>query len=141
VTRPGPGGALAAFAAEGLISFLLMSVILRISSHKRLGRYTGVVAGTLVATYILLEAPLSGMSMNPARTLGSAVSAWFWQDLWVYFTAPPLGMLLAGELYRWTNGGRFHGCAKLHHQNRSRCIFCAYQQERRASGKSPGTVQ
>jgi len=49
----------------------------------------------LVATYIILESPLSGMSMNPARSFGSAVAARLWTGLWIYFTAPPLGMLLA----------------------------------------------
>jgi aquaporin Z len=141
VTRPGPGGALVAFAAEALISFGLVSVILRASAHKILGRYTGLIAGAIVATYILLEAPLSGMSMNPARTLGSAVAAHAWQDLWIYFTAPPLGMLLAGEVYRWTHGGQYRGCAKFHHQNPSRCIFCAYQRQVQTAGKSVGTIQ
>ena len=55
-------------------------------------------AGALVATYIMVEAPLSGMSMNPARTLASAAPAGVWDAVWIYFIAPPLGMLLAGLL-------------------------------------------
>jgi len=86
-------------------------------------------AGVLVAVYISLEAPLSGMSMNPARTLGSALAANAWDSLWIYFTAPPLGMLLAGEVYLRFRGRRNVFCAKLHHDNTKRCIFrCNYRE-------------
>jgi aquaporin Z len=127
VTVPGKGGAWAAFVAEVLISFVLMSVVLRVSNNRTLNRFTGLCAGFLVATYITLEAPLSGMSMNPARTFGSAWSAQVWSALWIYFLAPPLGMLLAAELYvRWHGAHRVL-CAKLHHHNTRRCIFhCGY---------------
>jgi aquaporin Z len=80
----------------------------------------------LIATYITIEAPFSGMSMNPARTLGSALPAGVWTALWVYFTAPPLGMLLAAEVYQRTRGAHRIDCAKYHHQNNKRCIFCEY---------------
>ena len=63
------------------------------------------------------------MSMNPARTLGSALPAQLWAGLWIYFTAPPLGMLLAAELYLRLKGAHGIFCAKLHHQNTKRCIF------------------
>jgi aquaporin Z len=64
------------------------------------------------------------MSMNPARTLGSAVGANVWTALWIYFTAPPLGMLLAAEIHQRVTRGSAIACAKLHHQNKHRCIFC-----------------
>jgi aquaporin Z len=124
VTVPGPRGPWIALAAEFLIAFGLMSVVLYSSNHHRLGRYTGIFAGLLVATYITLEAPFSGMSMNPARTLGSAVPSMIWNALWVYLTAPPLGMLAAAELYLWRNGRTAVKCCKLHHDNAKRCIFC-----------------
>jgi aquaporin Z len=80
-------------------------------------------------TYISIEAPLSGMSMNPARTFGSALSANTWTALWIYFTAPPLGMLLAAETYLRLAGARKVFCAKLHHHNNKRCIFrCNFQE-------------
>jgi aquaporin Z len=127
VTQPGVRGAMIAFFAEVLISFLLMSVILVISNSQKLARHTGLFAGVLVATYITFESPISGMSMNPARTLGSAFSAHVWTALWIYFTAPPIGMLLAAELYVRLRGARAVICAKLHHQNSQRCIFrCGY---------------
>ncbi len=122
-TVPGPTGALAAFIAEVVITFILMSVILNVSNTKRLARWTGLFAGALVATYIVIESPISGMSMNPARTFGSAVGAHLWTSLWIYFTAPPLGMLAAAEVYRRINAGRAIACAKLHHHNNQRCIF------------------
>jgi len=77
--------------------------------------------------YISIEAPVSGMSMNPARTAGSAFSAWNWTAIWIYFTAPPLGMLTAAELYIRSHGAQRVLCAKLHHENQERCIFrCNY---------------
>jgi aquaporin Z len=135
VTVPGPAGPGVAFAAEVVISFILMTVVLAVSSHPRLGRLTGVCAGLLVATFISLEAPLSGMSMNPARTIGSAVWAHDWTALWIYLTAPLLGMLGAAQLHLRRRGRQPDACAKLHHQNEKRCIFCEY---RMAPGTSRG---
>ena len=122
-TQPGANGPLAAFAAETLLTFVLMSVILHASNRMSIARYTGVFCACLVATYISLEAPLSGMSLNPARTFGSAVAAQLWHSLWIYFTAPPLGMLLAAEAYLRRQGISNVLCAKLHHHNHQRCIF------------------
>jgi aquaporin Z len=107
-----------------VIAFILMAVILHVSNNSRFHKLTGVCAGLLVAAYITVEAPLSGMSMNPARTLASAVPARHWSDLWIYFTAPLIGMLSAAEIYLHTKGARQVGCAKLHHENNQRCIFC-----------------
>lgn len=126
-TLPGAAGPRGAFAAELLISFGLMTVVLTVSNTPRLARFTGLFCGALVALYISLEAPVSGMSMNPARTFGPALLAWVWTGLWVYFTAPPLGMLAAAELYVRVNGRHRVRCAKLHHQNTKRCIFCFSQ--------------
>jgi aquaporin Z len=126
VTSPGPKGPWIAFAAEGVISFLLMGMVLLVTNTARIAHLTGLFAGAMVAAYIAIEAPLSGMSMNPARTFASAFSARLWDSLWLYFTAPPLGMLLAAELYLRARGARRVFCAKLHHQNKKRCIFCEY---------------
>ena len=130
VTVPGPNGPGIAFLGEVLISFVLMGVVLNVSNTKRLARWTGIFAGCLVATYITIESPISGMSMNPARTLSSALGAHVWMSLWIYFVAPPLGMLLAAEVYRRLNVGRAVACAKLHHHNNKRCIFrCNFEPE------------
>jgi aquaporin Z len=124
VTVPGETGIRVALLAEFVIAFVLMSVILHASNHHRLSRFTGLFAAALVATYITLEAPFSGMSMNPARTFGSAFAAEIFSGLWIYFTAPPLGMLCAAELYLWWKGKLAVKCCKLHHDNLKRCIFC-----------------
>ena len=126
-TLPGPRGTGPAFMAEAVISFVLMLVLLLVSNTRRLARLTGMCAGILVASYIAFEAPISGMSMNPARTLASAVPARAFTDLWIYFVAPPLGMLLAAQAFVGLRGSRAVACAKLHHQNPARCIFrCGY---------------
>ena len=124
VTLPGPMGPWEALIAEFVIAAILMSAVLHVSNHHWLDRYTGLFAGALVAIFITFEAPFSGMSMNPARTTGSAFSAEIWNGLWIYLTAPPLGMLLAAEFYLWRAGKNSVKCCKLHHHNTKRCIFC-----------------
>src|SRR5206468_11315248 len=109
------------FLAEFVIAFILMSVVLRVSNTPHLARFTGLFAGALVATYITFEAPLSGMSMNPARTFGSAFAGHLWTGLWIYFIAPVFAMQLAASLYLCGRGPVY--CAKFHHHNRQRCIF------------------
>ena len=127
VTVPGPAGPATAFWVEMLICSLMMGVILVASNTKGLSRWTGLFAATLLATYITLVAPISGVSLNPARTLGSAYSAKEWTAIWVYFTAPPIAMMLAGYLYRMRAGRNSIYCAKLNHENHKRCIFrCNY---------------
>ena len=120
-TRPGPDGPAVAFVAELLISGLMMGAVLACIARPRLERYAGLAAGMLLALYITFESPLSGTSLNPARSLGSALPGGIWQGWWIYLTAPTLGMLLAGEIARrrWVTH-----CAKLHHTDRQRCIFC-----------------
>ncbi len=123
VTLPGDAGPIAAFIAEATISFILMLSVLIVSNRVEIARYTGLLAGVMVMIYISIEAPVSGMSMNPARSFGSAFTAGIGRSLWIYFTAPPLGMLLAAALYRRLNGKGNILCAKLHHDNNQRCIF------------------
>ncbi len=129
VTVPGSAGVWVALGAEALISFIQISMVLRVANRKHLERYTGLCAGIMVATYIAIEAPYSGMSMNPARTFASAFPAQLWTAWWIYFIAPPLGMLLAAELYLRQHSLHKVFCAKLHHHNDKRCIFrCNYDE-------------
>lgn len=123
VTAPGPDGPATAFLAEVVISFMLMAVVLVASNSVQLARLTPLLCGSLVAAYIALEAPISGMSMNPARSFASALAAWQWTALWIYFTAPLLGMLAAAEAYVRLRGARRVLCAKLNHRTMRRCIF------------------
>jgi aquaporin Z len=119
-TVPGSEGPVVAFAAEVAISLVLMCVVLAVSG-SRFGRLTGLCASALVALYIAFESPLSGMSMNPARSLGSAVFAGTLAPLWIYLTAPLIGMQLAAAIVPVRAR---HGCAKLDHPPDQPCIFC-----------------
>ena len=98
-SMPGPLGPGAAWAGEFAITFALMLTILLFVSSKRLERWAGLAAAVLVGLYIAFESPLSGMSMNPARTFGSALTAGRWDGIWIYFTAPPIAALAAAELF------------------------------------------
>ena len=127
ITRPGMQGTAAAFVAEIVITFLLMTVILNVSNSRKYARFTGLAAGTMVMLFITFEAPLSGMSMNPARTFASDVVGMQWQSIWIYFTAPVIGMLTAAEVFIRTRGLHSVICAKLNHSGTVRCIFrCGY---------------
>ena len=123
-TLPGPWGAGVAFVAEAAISFVLMMTVLIFTASTRLTRYTGVAIGCLVALFIAVEFPLSGASMNPARTLASAAPGHIWQYYWVYLLAPTLGMLAAAQLHLFLRGPAAPGCAKLLHPQGIRCIHC-----------------
>jgi aquaporin Z len=129
-TVPGSYGAGAAFAGEAIISFLMMTMILFSSNSPRMSRYTPIIAGSFVALYIALESPISGMSMNPARTFASAAVANHWMSWWIYFLAPPAAMLAASEFFVRTRGLNSVLCGKLDHFGTSRCIFnCNHSME------------
>lgn len=125
-TQPGPKGVWWAFTAEFLISFLLMSTILSVTNRPALAKYTGFFLGFLVASFLTFEAPLSGMSMNPARTLSSALPSWLWQGVWAYLAGPTGGMLMAAEVRKRLIRAPMRACAKLYHDEHTRCIFCGH---------------
>ncbi len=122
VTQPGRFGRGVAWFAELCIALLMMLTVLLASNDSILAPYTGWLAGALVALYITFEAPLSGMSLNPARSFGSAFVARSWRAFWIYLTAPLAGMLLASVIYSAIPGREIY-CAKLAHCNNQRCIF------------------
>ncbi len=94
-----------AFVMEALLSFLLMFVILNISTgHMEKGVMAGVAVGGTVAFEALVGGPMTGASMNPARSLGPALVSGHLETLWLYLTAPALGMLLACPTCRWIQG-------------------------------------
>jgi aquaporin Z len=127
LTLPGPQGPVVAFFAEVVISALLMLVVLTLSSSRRFARFTGIAAGVLVAIFITFESPLSGMSINPARSLASAAPATHWQHIWVYLSAPLVGMLAGAQIFLAATGARRALCAKLLHPLGVRCIHCGYE--------------
>jgi aquaporin Z len=130
-TLTGSGGTWPAFAGEAVISFILLLVVLTSSNQKEMASFTGWIAGLCVAVFITFESPISGTSMNPARSLGSAVFPHLWTSLWIYFTAPLLAMLLAAEVFPLLKGRVL--CAKYDHENDYRCIFCEYHAARQTS--------
>ena len=127
VTVPGKAGVATAFVAEMAIACGMMLMVLFMTNTPMLPRFTGLFGGTLVFLYITFEAPLSGMSINPARTVASALPSGIWTAAWIYFVAPIGGMLLAVELYRAFHKGALLACAKWNHDLRHRCIFCGHQ--------------
>jgi len=137
-TLPGSSGTGAAFLGEFVIALILMSVVLIVSNTQKIARFTGLFAGVCLAAFITFEAPISGMSMNPARTFGSAALPHLWNSLWIYFLAPPLGMLAAAAVYLRLKHAV--ACAKLHHQNQLRCIFCEISGRETEGDMSFGSV-
>lgn len=99
VTVPGKWGIAAAFLAEFMLSLGLMLMVLFVSNTHSLSKYTGLFSVILVASFITFEAPISGMSINPARTFASGFPAQIWDSFWIYYFAPPLAMLFAAEIY------------------------------------------
>jgi aquaporin Z len=145
VTLPGSSGPAAAFAAEFVISAMLMLTVLSLSAFTRLAPFTGLIVGCLVATYITLESPLSGMSMNPARSFASAAPGMQWRHLWIYLTAPLLGMLSGAQVFLMVADARRVLCAKLLHPLGVPCIHCGYEPRRAAHGDTspaqPGSAR
>jgi aquaporin Z len=107
-TVPGPKGELPAFAGELAIGLIMMAMIVYVSNKPPIARWTGLFAGLLIACFVGLEALPSGI----------------WTALWIYFTAAPLGMLLAAQGYLMAKGADSVECCKLHHRSDHPCIFC-----------------
>lgn len=100
VTKPKPPHtSTEAFVAEFVISFVLMFVVLAAANSTKLEKKAPLIIGILIALYLIVETPYSGMSLNPARSTGAAVAANKYEHLWIYFVAPGLAMLLAAELF------------------------------------------
>jgi aquaporin Z len=90
------GAAIQSFALEIVLTAILMFVILSVSTgSKEKGVLAGVAVGAVVAFEALFAGPISGASMNPARSLAPALVSGSLEHLWVYLTAPILGSLVA----------------------------------------------
>jgi hypothetical protein len=129
VTVPGPGYTWAgALAAETAITFLLVFTIFVCVNKPRIAPSTGIVCGVLVALLVMVEAPVTGTSLNPARTLAPAILQPDFTAIWLYFVGPIAGGLIAVGAYRGQWGSRTV-CAKLYHTEKYRCPFdtCDYR--------------
>ncbi|HLW03703.1 MAG TPA: MIP family channel protein [Ktedonobacterales bacterium] len=98
----GSGGDWQSFGLESLLTFFLMFVIMAVATDTRaVGQAAALAIGATVALEALFAGPISGASMNPARSLGPALVSATWQAQWVYLAAPLLGAAAAALLYRW----------------------------------------
>ncbi len=95
------GTATQSFVLEAILTFLLMFVILNISNgSKEKGMMAGIAVGGTVALEALFAGPISGASMNPARSLGPALVSGYIVGLWIYLTAPFAGVFLVTLGYK-----------------------------------------
>ncbi len=100
------GGILTSFVLEVILSFFLMFVILNVSTgHMEKGIMAGVAIGGTVALEALMGGPVSGASMNPARSLGPALFSGNLSTVWIYVIAPVIGTWLAHPTCRIVQGG------------------------------------
>jgi MIP family channel proteins len=98
----GSGGAWQSFGLEVVLTFFLMFVIMAVATDTRaVGQAAALAIGATVGLGALFAGPISGASMNPARSLGPALVGGTWTALWVYLTAPFLGAAVAALVYRW----------------------------------------
>ena len=88
------------FPVEVLASALLMGVIFYVVYTKGLRGFSGVAIGGIVGLDILFLVFISGASMNPARALAPALLSGALDDLWLYWTAPYVGTIIAAFLFR-----------------------------------------
>ncbi len=94
-----------AFAVEWLLSFALMFVIMAVATDERVANgFGGIAVGLTVGFCALMGGPLTGASMNPARSLGPALVAAEWTAHWIYWIAPLTGMVVAARLYEFLRG-------------------------------------
>ncbi|MBT8142226.1 MAG: aquaporin [Gammaproteobacteria bacterium] len=95
---------------EIIITFFLMFVILRVATGaKETGMMAGLAIGATVALAAAFAGPLTNASMNPARSIGPALVALDWSQLWLYSIAPMIGAALAVYSCKWT---AFDGCCE-----------------------------
>ncbi len=94
------GSAGQSFVLEVILTFLLMFVIIQVATgSKEVGMMAGLAIGMMVLLEALFAGPISGASMNPARSLGPAIVNGNVQHLWIYLTAPFLGAV--GSIFVW----------------------------------------
>lgn len=98
----GSGGTWQSFGLEALLTFFLMYVIMAVATDTRaVGHAAALAIGATVALEALFAGPISGASMNPARSLGPALVSATWEAQWLYIAGPFLGAAVAALLYRW----------------------------------------
>jgi aquaporin NIP len=96
------GSVMQSFLLETVLTFILMWVILSVSTGaKEKGITAGIAVGSVIALEAMFAGPISGASMNPARSFGPALVSMHFQHLWLYLVAPVLGALVAVPVCRF----------------------------------------
>ncbi len=88
-----------AIITEFITGFIMMTMVLNISSSPKYGVYTRIIAASLVTLFVIVAGPISGFGMNPARSLASAIPAGIYTSFWIYIFIPIISMLGATELF------------------------------------------
>src|SRR5438105_11565941 len=105
-THPAHVGQLADLALEAGLTAVLMVVILAVATDTRAqGSLAAIAVGATIALEALVLGPITGASMNPARSLAPALVAGDWSDLWVYIVGPLAGALAGAALYAFLRAG------------------------------------
>lgn len=103
------GTILQSFVLEIILTFLLMLVILHTSQGiKEIQQLAGIIIGGMVLLEIIFAGPISGGSMNPARSFGPAIAAGNIATLWIYFVSPVIGASLATFVWKVTKAETLH---------------------------------
>jgi aquaporin Z len=100
-TVPGPDGAGTAFLFELVFTAIFVTVILQASVSNRFGATALLAIPLTLAAVHLALIPLSGSSVNPARSLGPALVGNRWTDFWIYLIAPPIGAVIAVAIHKY----------------------------------------
>lgn len=108
VGAPLPSGSQGqAFLWELILTFFLMFVIMAVATDTRaVGAAAAIAIGGTIGLDALFGGPVTGASMNPARSLGPALVAWEWRDFWIYVVGPIAGTALGGLMYQLVRGDR-----------------------------------
>ncbi len=100
------GSAQRSFLLEMVLTFLLMFVITSVATDVRaVGQAAAIAIGGTIGLEALFAGPISGASMNPARSLAPALVTWTWSDQWLYVIGPALGAVAGVMAYQFIRGG------------------------------------
>jgi MIP family channel proteins len=100
------GSARQSFGLEIMLTLILMVVITSVATDTRaVGQAAAIAIGGTIGLEALFAGPISGASMNPARSLAPAIVSWTWQDQWLYVAGPALGAVAGVFVYNWVRSG------------------------------------